>query len=110
MQKFRLVFAYTADMFNIPSIRRSDFLVRCKGCQENIPAPILTMPDTWIIAECPLCGQKRRCLPSEIFRGNLSARLDARPSAGRRTAGRKTVGREAHGPIGAMRRAMSRAC
>ncbi|UWZ82592.1 hypothetical protein [Occallatibacter riparius] len=73
-------------MFNIPSTRRSDFTVRCKGCGENIPAPVETLPDTWIIADCPLCREKRRYVPSEIFRGVLSARLDARAMARRRTA------------------------
>jgi hypothetical protein len=33
------------------------------------------MPDSWIIAECPLCGEKRRYLPADIFRGRLSSRL-----------------------------------
>lgn len=78
MQYFRLAFAYTDVVFNIPSTRRSDFVIRCKRCRENIPAPVQTMPDTWIVAECPLCREKRRYLPAEIFRGNLSARLEAR--------------------------------
>ena len=26
------------------------------------------MPDSWIAAQCPLCGEKRNYLPSEIFR------------------------------------------
>ena len=33
------------------------------------------MPDSWIAAQCPLCGEKRSYLPSEIFQGNLSYRL-----------------------------------
>ena len=65
-------------MFNVPQSRRCDFTVRCKGCGENIPAPVLTLPDSWIVAACPLCGQHRRYLPSEIFRGNLSYRLEQR--------------------------------
>ena len=62
-------------MFNISSSRLCDFTIRCKGCGENIPAPVGTMPDSWIGADCPFCGTKRRYLPSEIFRGRLSARL-----------------------------------
>ncbi len=54
-----------------------DFTVRCKGCGENIPAPVRTLPDSWIVAECALCGERRRYLPSEIFRGRLSQRLSA---------------------------------
>ncbi len=63
-------------MFNVPQRRPCDFTVCCKGCGENIPAPIGTMPDTWIVAACPLCGHKGRYLPSEIFRGNLSWKLN----------------------------------
>jgi hypothetical protein len=33
------------------------------------------MPDSWIAAQCPLCGAKRIYLPSEIFRGRLSYKL-----------------------------------
>lgn len=70
-----LFFAYTGSVFNVPQTRLCDFTIRCKGCGENIPAPVETVPDTWIVADCPLCGAKRRYLPGEIFRGRLSARL-----------------------------------
>lgn len=36
---------------------------------------VQTMPDTWIVAECPLCGERRRYLPTDIFRGRLSQKL-----------------------------------
>jgi len=62
-------------MFNLPASHVCDFTVCCKGCGENIPAPVGTMPDTWIVAACQLCGRKRRYLPSETFRGKLSWRL-----------------------------------
>ncbi|WP_058186189.1 hypothetical protein [Terracidiphilus gabretensis] len=52
-----------------------DFTIRCKGCNENINAPVGTMPSSWIIAACPLCQEKRRYLPTEIFRGRLSQKL-----------------------------------
>jgi hypothetical protein len=29
------------------------------------------MPDSWIIAECPICHENRRYLPAEIFKGRL---------------------------------------
>jgi len=72
---FRLIFAYTGLVFNLPNSRLCDYTVRCKGCGENIPAPVGTMPDTWIVAACPLCSQMRRYLPAEIFRGSLSHQL-----------------------------------
>jgi len=75
---FRLFFAYTDLVFNIPASRLCDYTIQCKGCSENIPAPVQTIPDSWVIAECPLCGQKRRYLPPEIFRGMLSHLLSNR--------------------------------
>ena len=68
----RLLFAYTVPVWQLPESRVCDFTIQCKGCAENIPAPVMTMPDTWIVAECPLCGQRRSYLPPEIFRGRLS--------------------------------------
>jgi len=72
-------------MFGPEPARICDFTVRCKGCGENIPAPVGTLPDSWIVAVCPLCGERRRYLPSEIFRGRLSQRL--RAERGRGTPG-----------------------
>ena len=62
-------------MFHGPATKVHDFTIRCKACGENIPAPVETVPDCWMIAECPLCCTKRRYLPAEIFRGRLSAKL-----------------------------------
>jgi hypothetical protein len=66
------MFAYTVRVFNLTQSGLCDFTVRCKGCGESIPAPVGTMPDTWIIAGCPICGSQRRYLPADIFRGKLS--------------------------------------
>jgi hypothetical protein len=68
----RLIFAYTDPVFHAPTSGLYPFVIVCKGCHENIPAPVETLPDDWVIAECPLCGQKRRYLPTEIFQGRLS--------------------------------------
>ena len=69
---FLLLFAYTVWVWQLPQSPICDFIVRCKGCGENIPAPVMTMPDAWIVVECPLCGECRSYLPPEIFRGRLS--------------------------------------
>jgi hypothetical protein len=71
---FRLIFAYAVCMPNFPgpTIRLYPYVITCKRCRENIAAPVHTMPDTWIVAKCPLCGEKRRYLPAEIFQGRLS--------------------------------------
>lgn len=67
-------------MFGSTPSRICDYTVRCKGCGENVPAPVETLPDSWIVTECAVCGQRRRYLPSEIFRGRLSNRASAVPT------------------------------
>jgi hypothetical protein len=58
---------------------RHDFVIRCKGCSENIPAPVMTLPASWIAAKCPLCEEHRRYLPSGVFQGRLSHQLMRKP-------------------------------
>jgi len=59
-------------MFPSPESGTHPFVIACKGCGRNIPAPVETLPDSWIVALCPLCGEKRRYLPVDIFPGRLS--------------------------------------
>jgi hypothetical protein len=59
-------------MLQAPNSGLYPFVIVCKGCRENIPAPVETLRDDWIVAACPLCGQRRLCLPAEIFQGGLS--------------------------------------
>src|SRR5580693_5401270 len=81
---FRFSFAYALCMaFMIPDAFVCDFAVRCKGCGESIPAPVQTLPSSWIVAGCPLCHEERRYLPDEIFRGRLSHKLPPRLLIGR---------------------------
>ncbi len=59
-------------MFGPPLEPLCDFVIRCKRCSQNIAAPVQTIPDSWIVAQCPLCGERRRYLPNEIFRGRIA--------------------------------------
>ena len=54
-------------------------VVQCKGCHENIPAPVEGMPAQPIAAKCPLCHDHRRYLPSEVFLGRLSHLMMRKP-------------------------------
>jgi hypothetical protein len=74
---FRLYFAYTVLVFNLPQSPLCAYAIRCKGCTETVAAPVGTMPGTSIVATCPLCGERRRYLLADIFRGKLSPRLGA---------------------------------
>jgi len=76
----RFVFAYnTVSVSKGPEPRLCDFAVQCKRCGETIPAPVRMLPDIWIIAVCPLWGERRAYLPPDIFRGRLSFRLTRKP-------------------------------
>lgn len=80
----RPLFAYTVLVFHAPTSGLYPFVIVCKGCHRNIPAPVEAIPDSWIIAACPLCGEHRRYLPNDIFQGRLSHELLAKS---RRTGG-----------------------
>jgi len=87
MDSFALYSPILSCVWNLPDAYACEFVVVCKGCRENIPAPVQTMPDTWIVAECPLCGCKRRYLPTDIFRGTLTHLLAGRMHGSGRRAG-----------------------
>ena len=53
-------------------------VIQCKGCRENIPAPVESMPAQPIAAKCPIYGEHRQYLPSEVFLGRLSHLLMVR--------------------------------
>ena len=73
-------------VFHAPTSGPYAFVIACKGCRQNIPAPVETMLDTWIIAKCLLCGHERRYLPNDIFQGRLSHEFLAKS---RRTGGKE---------------------
>jgi hypothetical protein len=74
----RFLFAYNVLMFPGPESSKR-VVVQCKGCGENIPAPVETMPSQPIAARCPLCHEHRRYLPSEVFLGRLSHLMIRKP-------------------------------
>jgi hypothetical protein len=53
-------------------------VIHCKRCRENIPAPVESVLAQLIAAKCPICGEHRRYLPSEVFLGRLSHLLMVR--------------------------------
>ena len=66
-----------ASSFHGPANRLHDYVIKCKRCGEHIAAPVQTIPDSWIVHTCPLCGERRRYLAAEIFRGRLSFDFEA---------------------------------
>jgi hypothetical protein len=59
-------------MFHGPKSGIHPFVIISTGCQHNIPAPVQSLPGSWVIVDCPLSGKKRLYLPAGIFRGRLS--------------------------------------
>ena len=66
----RHIFAYTRRMsFGFPILERKQFVVTCKRCRRDVPAGVREFPFQPIVVSCPLCGEMRRFLPSEVFLG-----------------------------------------
>jgi hypothetical protein len=63
-----LDFSYHPAMFLTPSSRKT-FIVTCKPCRRDVPSGAREFPFQSITVECPLCGELRRYLPSEVFLG-----------------------------------------
>jgi hypothetical protein len=55
--------------FGFPVIERRLFVVTCKRCRRDVPSGVREFPFQSIAVECPLCGELRRYLPSEVFLG-----------------------------------------
>ena len=48
---------------------RKLFVVECKRCRRDVPAGVPDFLFQSIIVICPLCGEQRRYLPSEVSLG-----------------------------------------
>jgi predicted RNA-binding Zn-ribbon protein involved in translation (DUF1610 family) len=83
LTRFSSLFAYHASMFPTPSGRKT-FVVTCKRCRRDVPSGREEFPFHSIEVTCPLCGELRRYLPSEVFLG----RPDRLVTRQRRAGGR----------------------
>jgi hypothetical protein len=82
---FRFYFAYTVTMaFGFPVIKRRLFVVNCKRCRRDVPSGVREFPFQPVTVACPLCGELRRYLPSEVYLG----RPDQLVTRQQRTGGR----------------------
>lgn len=79
----RLMFSYNGSMFPTPSGRKS-FVVTCKRCRRDVPSGREEFPFQSVAVECPLCGELRRYLPSEVFLGRPDQLVIRQQRAGRR--------------------------
>ena len=68
-------------MFQGPSARKT-FVVACKKCRRDVATGVGEFPFQSIVVECPLCGEKRRYLPSEVFLGRVDQLVNRQKRAG----------------------------
>jgi hypothetical protein len=69
---FAWTFAVYSPMLILMSFgiqRRKLFVVECKRCRRDVPAGVAAFPFQSIVVACPLCGELRRYLPSEVALG-----------------------------------------
>lgn len=78
---FRYLFAYALSMFPGPSARKT-LVVACKKCRRDVKTGVAEFPFQSIIVACPLCGEKRRYLPSEVFLGRVDQLVNRQKRAG----------------------------
>ena len=63
-------------------LARKLFVVACKKCRRDVPTGASELPLRSIIVDCPLCGEKRRYLPSEVFLGRMDQLVNRQKRAG----------------------------
>ena len=81
----RLIFAYNVAMaFGFPTVERKVFVITCKRCHRNVPSGVQEFPFQSITVKCPLCGELRRYLPSEVFLGRPDQLVTRQQRAGGR--------------------------
>ena len=77
------IFAYNVSMFQTPSGRKT-FIVQCKRCRRDVPSGREEFPFQSVAVQCPLCGELRRYLPSEVFLGRPDALVTCQQRTGSR--------------------------
>jgi len=66
------LFAYTGHAMAFGIQERKLFVVECKRCRRDVPAGVEQFPFQSIVITCPLCGEQRRYLPSEVLFGRAN--------------------------------------
>jgi len=63
------MFAYDRSAMAFGIQEQKLFVVECKRCRRDVPAGVMKFPFQSIVVACPLCGELRRYLPSEVLLG-----------------------------------------
>src|ERR1017187_517161 len=84
---FLWTFALRSPMLILMSFgiqRRKLFVVECKRCRRDVPAGVLEFPFQSMVVTCPLCGELRRYLPSDVVLGTPHHLVAKQARAGQR--------------------------
>jgi hypothetical protein len=73
------------EMMSFRIQERKRFVVECKRCRRDVFAGVKEFPFQSLIVACPLCDEKQRYLPSEIFLGRPDVLVGKRLNAERRS-------------------------
>jgi len=79
---FRHIFAYAGSAMAFGIQERKQFVVTCKRCRRDIPAGVKVFPFQSIVIACPLCGEQRRYLPSEVLLGRPNHLVEKQAQTG----------------------------
>jgi RNase P subunit RPR2 len=63
---------------------RKQFVVTCKDCHRAVRSGAKEFPFQSVMVECPLCGELRRYLPTEVFLGRPDQLVTRQQRAGGR--------------------------
>lgn len=66
---FLFLFAYSCFVVGFLTPTRKQFVVTCKRCRRDVPSGVGEFPFRSIAVTCPLCGEQRKYLPSDVFLG-----------------------------------------
>ena len=66
---FRYIFAHHGTVMAFGIQERKVFVIECKRCRRDVPAGVKDFPFKSIVVACPLCGDQRQYLPSEVLLG-----------------------------------------
>jgi hypothetical protein len=83
-QDFLGLIAYACSAMAFGIQERKLFVVECKQCRRDVPAGVSEFPFKSIIIPCPLCGEQRRYLPSEVYLGRPHHPVVRRSELGQR--------------------------
>jgi hypothetical protein len=58
---------------------KKQFVVLCKRCRRDVPIGVKEFPFQSLVVMCPLCDERHKYLPSEVFLGRPNDLVGKQP-------------------------------